>query len=397
LAVTVIALAGPALLLFLILGSQSDAVGRFRLEFLLLLAAGATTSAVELLAASTLFFWVVHAIHGCLVLVMVQILATRSGIAELLIVVPLVLETAIYLDFVPGLAFNGMVGAVIVGSDLTRLAHGPHSAILPHLLLVPGIVVCVGWLATLAGRYREWIVHRDQQITAITDTMANLSNANQAFQSYAGTVESASATKERNRITRELHDTVGYVLTNVIMSMTAAKVLAKDRPSSLPELLENTRTQAEDALSQTRRILHELREVREPSSEGLKAIFHMSRSFQEATGVAVDVHYGNLPFSLGPHIDEAIERLVQEGLTNSLRHGKATRVRIKLWQTESEIQISLRDDGMGIGAIVEGIGLKGMRERLEFLGGYVNPHNVEDGFELIAGIPFKEGGAYGQD
>jgi signal transduction histidine kinase len=255
----------------------------------------------------------------------------------------------------------------------------------------------VGWLATLAGRYREWIVHRDQQITAITDTMANLSNANQAFQSYAGTVESASATKERNRITRELHDTVGYVLTNVIMSMTAAKVLAKDRPSSLPELLENTRTQAEDALSQTRRILHELREVREPSSEGLKAIFHMSRSFQEATGVAVDVHYGNLPFSLGPHIDEAIERLVQEGLTNSLRHGKATRVRIKLWQTESEIQISLRDDGMGIGAIVEGIGLKGMRERLEFLGGYVNPHNVEDGFELIAGIPFKEGGAYGQD
>ncbi len=93
-------------------------------------------------------------------------------------------------------------------------------------------------------------------------------------------------------------------------------------------------------------------------------------------------------------------RIVQEGLTNAFRHGKATRVRINLWQTEGEILVSVLDNGRGIApgtSVTDGIGLAGMRERLAEYGGEIRLGPVVDGFELAATIPYAVGGIGGQD
>ena len=93
-------------------------------------------------------------------------------------------------------------------------------------------------------------------------------------------------------------------------------------------------------------------------------------------------------------MDSVLLRFVQEGLANSFRHGKASKVNISMWRTADEIRVSIRDNGDGvqdIEQIEEGIGLSGMRERFGLLGGGILFHNVADGFELTAIIPYTVG------
>jgi len=229
-------------------------------------------------------------------------------------------------------------------------------------------------------RYRETVVEYSRRIT-------NLSNANLAFQDHAEYVESESATRERNRITRELHDVTAYALTNIAMTMNAAKVLLKDNPAELPELFETIRGQAEEALQETRKTLYLLRSVEDKRLEGLHAYVHLARQFQIATGVTVQINYGNVPFSLGREVDTMIYRLIQQGLTNAFRHGKADNVRVNLWRSEKEIRVTISDNGRGSEELQEGIGLIGMRERLSTVGGRIETRSRPDGFELNAAIP----------
>jgi len=220
-----------------------------------------------------------------------------------------------------------------------------------------------------------------------THRVTNLTNANLAFQDHAEYVESESAARERSRITRELHDVTAYALTNIAMSMNAAKVLLTDNPQGLPELLEVTRKQAEDALQETRTTLYLLRSVEDRKLEGLHAFVRMAQQFQAATGVAVQINYGNVPFTLGRDVDAMIFRLIQQGLTNAFRHGKADNVRANLWRTDTEIRISISDNGVGGEDIQEGIGLRGMRERFEAVGGRIETRGRVDGVRAERGHP----------
>jgi signal transduction histidine kinase len=244
-------------------------------------------------------------------------------------------------------------------------------------------------LSALVVLYRERVVEQGKRISGLSDTVRNLSDMGLAFQSYASRAGTDSATRERNRITRELHDSVGHALTSVMMSMDAARVLAESKPAELPQLLRTTRNLADDALRETRKTLYRLRSMVDEPGKGLPEIAQLGRTFQEATGMRVELHYGNLPFSLGPQIDSAIYRLAQEGFTNAFRHGSANRVRLVMSQEESEIRVSIWDNGRGAAVIEEGIGLKGMRERFTALGGRVEAASLGCGFELRAVIPYR--------
>jgi len=238
--------------------------------------------------------------------------------------------------------------------------------------------------------YREKVIDLTKTLDAMVATVTKLSNANRAFQLYADTIELQSRDDERNLIARELHDVIGYALTNIAMGMNAGNILLRVNSKELPRLLEETRHQAEDALVESRKILHRLRSMKNAHPQGLKAVFHMCRTFQEVTGIKVNVNYGNLPWTLGDEIDDVIYRFIQEGLTNAIRHGQARSIRINFWQTESEIRLAVVDDGKGLMKNTsEGIGLTGMRERFASVGGQVNLANAFEGCELRGVIPFR--------
>jgi signal transduction histidine kinase len=328
--------------------------------------------------------------------VIIRILNPESAQAELLMLVPLFFEIAFYLDtrWSAGLNLALVLAVAFANSvswplDTPRL---PAADIFPRMLLEAGAMVT----AALLIRYRETIVDHQRQLANLHNAVASLSTANHAFQVYADSMEFRSAEKERNRITRELHDSVGYALTNIIMMMNAGKVLCREDSSKLPELFEEARRQADDALRENRRILYRLREIQE-MPEGLLKIRHLAKVFSEATGIEIETSFGNLPLTISDRIDSLLYRVVQEGLTNAFRHGKATKIAISFWNDEKELRVSLRDNGLGAEVIQEGIGLKGMKERLEEFGGTLRAYNVPDGFNLGVSIPRINLGQFEKD
>ena len=333
------------------------------------------------------------------VLIAIALLDGPPVFVPALLVAPLLVEPVLYDDDRVGMALGGAFFAAALAVLAARAPAGPPAPVqyLATFALVTGLPAGLGWVAAF---HRERVVELTARVRSLDTTIGRLARANREFQAYAGTVKSESAAEERSRITRELHDTVGYALTNVIVMMDAAKARAREEPESLDSLLDDVRAQSELALNDTRQILHLLRSVEQFERKGIDAIFQLTRAFEEAMGLSVELHVGNLPPTLGPRIDSMLFRLVQEGLTNAFRHGNASRVRITLWKASDEIRVSVWDNGSGVpsdSTVQDGIGMSGMRERFAELGGEIRARNVPDGFQLSGTIPYAIGDIIGPD
>ncbi len=240
--------------------------------------------------------------------------------------------------------------------------------------------------------YRERDSASRLKIKQLNVTVNQLLDANVGFQQYASSIQNASILQERNRLSRDIHDTIGYTLMNLIMMLEAAQDLIDRNTEELKKLLLRTVEQCKDGFRETRKALHALRQESIEEVRGLRAIRKLVEGFQLATAITVEVEYGNLPWSLSEEVEVALYRLLQEGMTNAFRHGKASRINIGFWRNDSELIVTVRDNGSGSGEIVQGIGITGMRERIEGMGGVVKAHNVVDGFELSARIPYHASG-----
>ena len=247
----------------------------------------------------------------------------------------------------------------------------------------------VSVMACMMIYYRERIIQQAEEIRRLDLAVAKLSEANLSYQQYASRAEQLSMIEERKRITREIHDVIGYTMTNVIMMMEAVTDMMRRDPGKVQELVNTARQNAEEGLDEIRHALHLLRAQEQPPGTSLEAIVKLARVYQFATGVQVVLELGNLPSTLEGPLEETIYHLVQEALTNSFRHGKATLVKIMLWLTDSRLMVNIWDNGIGIGTLKEGIGLAGMRERLARMNGGLRLENLPDGFKLTAEIPLS--------
>jgi signal transduction histidine kinase len=114
----------------------------------------------------------------------------------------------------------------------------------------------------------------------------------------------------------------------------------------------------------------------------------MKSIFEEVTGIKVEIELGNIRFDYGPEVNRSLVRIIQEGFTNSVRHGKASKIIILFWEFPGTLEMLLRDNGIGAQNIVKGIGIAGMEERLAILGGKLEFSSPEDGgFVLKVTIP----------
>lgn len=224
--------------------------------------------------------------------------------------------------------------------------------------------------------------------TSLKAAVDELSAANMSYNTFVQMAESQAARHERSRITREIHDGVGYALTNLLMLAESAQDLMTRDPAGVSDLLTTIRNQARLALADTRRALRELREVEQALVYGEPALGHMMDVFEQATGVRT-VREFLLPEAAlkNPRVFPVVYRFVQEALTNSFRHGHAGQVWLRVWLIDGELIVSVTDNGDTPGEISEGIGLQGMRERLGEIGGELSYHSI-DGFTVIARLPY---------
>ncbi|MGE5583408.1 MAG: sensor histidine kinase [Bacillota bacterium] len=220
------------------------------------------------------------------------------------------------------------------------------------------------------------------------EALVQLSQVNLQLQEYAATVEQETLINERKRLAREIHDTLAYTLTNLVMMLEAAKFMSKQSDSEIKEHLERARLQASDGLTEVHRALQALRPAQLNEVSGLSAIQRLVTAFSKATQLEVSLDLGNAPLNFGEEADLVIYRLVQEGITNALRHGHASRIAISFSMVENKVHIQIKDNGVGADGAKEGYGLSGMRERIERLGGKLEiSGSTGHGFKLLAVIP----------
>jgi signal transduction histidine kinase len=207
--------------------------------------------------------------------------------------------------------------------------------------------------------------------------------------------DSQAVAEERNRIARELHDVIGHSVS--VMTVQASAVRRRLTADQTVErrALETVETVGREALAEMRRMVGVLRqsgdEVELEPPPGLQQLDRLAEQFRTA-GLPVQLQVTGPAQTLPPGLDLTAYRLVQEGLTNTLRHAQNPRgVEVHVDYGPRQLQLAIRDDGQP-GASAQpgeaGNGLLGMRERVAVYGGsLVARSRPEGGFELVATLP----------
>ena len=288
-----------------------------------------------------------------------------------------------------------LVGILVAGS-----AYGAFDlAVLNRAELgvnVQGIlaVIAAGAASSLLGLFGGRIVRSTDALVEeneyLRTTVAFLTRTSSQYLKYASLSEKRARKKERDAITRELHDAVGYSLTNIIGLMDHALVRPPVGEDTLRDVFRLVRDTAARGLSEVRTIIYRLRSIAE-RVEGIRAVADLIRTFADATHLQVKVEYGNCPNDLGSRLNGIVLRVIQESLVNSFRHGRATVISVYFWVDAGTLRLIIQDNGRAQGVGEKGIGQTGMGERVRSVGGSITFENLREGYRVIATLPVKSG------
>ncbi len=202
--------------------------------------------------------------------------------------------------------------------------------------------------------------------------LTELREANKQLQEYAGQAEQLAVANERNRLARDLHDSVAQTLYGLtLQSEAAARKLSSGELDATAEYLQQIKESAQQTLVETRLLIYELRpQVLE--AEGLAAALNARlEAVERRSGIAAQLDIGGLP-DLPPQVETNLYRILLEALNNSLKHAHASRVDIAIHNRDDRITLIVADDGVGFDpaspGILGGMGLDGMKERASQVG-----------------------------
>jgi len=252
-------------------------------------------------------------------------------------------------------------------------------------------------LCHLLARLRDATRRSERVRLMLDESTLQLAQTNMALQEHAVLAVERAAEGERRRLAREVHDVLAYTLTSLIMMMEAAIDLAGPRDNQLRQHLERIRDQTKEGLLEVRRTLQAIRRFESTPETGLTAIYRLVQSFDRATHFRIRLHLGDAPMSFGAEKDRIAFRVVQEGISNALRHGRATEIGIQFSRQGAGVAIAVVDNGAGFDVPAEGFGLVGIRERLTQVGGAVEIHGEPGlGTRLSVWMPLDEASAKGE-
>jgi signal transduction histidine kinase len=259
------------------------------------------------------------------------------------------------------------------------------------ILLANGLLYSLGVAGIVLIKQTLERAHKaETERERLAGTVERLTGAGEDFLSYARSAEYRSAKDERNRLTREVHDVVGYTLTNIRMMMEASLRRKDMDREELERLFSWTLDQAQRGLQEIRFILQLIRSGGTAETRGIAALAEAGTVFQAATGTRVAFDWGNMTDRWNDGDRDLLAlRLVQEGMINAVRHGMARKVEISLFQDDVAVFITVQDDGSGMDAVKKGIGLSGMEERVKAIGGSLVFSPVRPGFRISAVLPFQ--------
>ena len=261
----------------------------------------------------------------------------------------------------------------------------PTGILLAQSVLDISFAIVLGIAVHGARSARQKAVDSAQSLARSQAVVRQLSRISLDLQERVSLTEERARFSERRRISRDIHDILGYALTNIMMMVEGGvdKLQPEERTRSL---LQEVSRQAREGLHESRQALRRMRVI-DTRKRGISSIRGMVEVFRESTDAEILLDLTNSPDGFGEHIDDALYRIVQEALTNAFRHGHATAISIVIKVNDGRIHLLVQDNGSGSDGNDEGIGLKGMRERVHELGGMLEAGYHITGFEVHAVLP----------
>ena len=224
-----------------------------------------------------------------------------------------------------------------------------------------------------------------------------------ARQELAESERRAGALDERQRLAREIHDTLAQGFASIVTLCEAARAEFPNRRDVVMRRLDEVGRTARESLAEARRVVWALRPEALENGTLPGALAELADGFRAETGVAVESVISGEPRNLGPEVDETMLRVAQEALANVRKHARATRVALTLTYLDDAVLLDVRDDGVGFepesgarrrnGWQQGGFGLTGMRERVEQRGGTLTVESATGaGAAIVATLPAPPGG-----
>ncbi|MBN1179621.1 MAG: sensor histidine kinase [Anaerolineae bacterium] len=288
-----------------------------------------------------------------------------------------------------GLRVSNLMGGicfVVCFWQVTQMTSAWHTRadVLTLLIIATELLIFMQAMATA--------IHRDEESRRYTDRLlAELATAHQQLQHYAGQIAELAAAEERNRLARDIHDSLGHHLTVINIQLEKAQAYKTRNPNEADQALVDAKQAARAALEDVRRSVGTLRET--------DGFFSLENALHGLVDRMIDA-----PFSIDLHVSGsaqgypqpaliALYRAAQEGLTNVQKHANARHACLDVYLGPQEARLRLTDDGQGFAstasnAVSSGYGLQGLRERLALTGGTINLHcPPEGGTQLDVVVP----------
>ncbi|HBE77987.1 MAG TPA: sensor histidine kinase [Firmicutes bacterium] len=283
-----------------------------------------------------------------------------------------------------------LAGFILHGFERYIRFQQPTSNFFVSWLLIDLLIFLGTYILMIFIRYQiQQKEHLRQVMIELKIKTKELEKTYQKLKEAAMELEDITVLRERNRIAREIHDTVGHTLTTVLLELEAGERLIPLDPALAT-------TKMELAKSQVRKGLNDIRASVVMLNSGHETLDFISsiKSLIHETMMHGDIHIryqiDKLPL-LTPQQEKALYHALQEGITNGIRHGKSTAFVFNLKKTEKWIEFFLQDNGGGVEQLTPGFGLTTMEERIKELGGIFSiDSKPREGCMIHISLPLQE-------
>lgn len=234
-----------------------------------------------------------------------------------------------------------------------------------------------------------YIANEVQENERMTQELIMVHQVNHELENYAAVSEKIAEDKERKRLAREIHDTLGHALTGIAAGVDACIAMIDINPEATKKQLMVISKVVRQGIVDVRNSLNKLRPGALEQHGFKGAIENMIEEFTSVSDLTISLDYRLDKVDFENTKEDILFRVIQESVTNAVRHGDATHIDISLYIEDNNLYLKIQDNGQGCEEIHYGFGLKQMKERLGMINGKV-AYDGHHGFLTIVTIPLQE-------
>lgn len=231
-----------------------------------------------------------------------------------------------------------------------------------------------------------YILKQIQENEYISKKLSMVAMINKKMQKYVIVTEKFGEKNERKRLARELHDTIGHALAGMAVGVDACITMIDKNPQLAKAQLKIISKAIRKGMKDVRNSLNKMRPDFLQQYRLKEAIEKMKEEISDVTDLKINLNYQIDETGFDTKIEDILFRVIQESITNSIRHGLATVVDIDIYRENNLLCLKIKDNGKGCKAINYGFGLKQMVERVSQIRGDINFYS-ENGFTTEIKIP----------